>query len=148
MAKKDQVSKVTGEAAKAAKPGKDVKTEAAKGKAPARIRKTGTAQKKAARSKPETTFRLEAPEAAQVFVAGCFNEWDTTANPLERRNDGPWSCAVAIEPGQHQYRFVVDGAWCDDPANMARCWNEFGTENCLLNLSDHGTTVILDGSES
>ena len=131
MAKKDEVKKTVG---KAGKPGKAVTTKPAEMKAQAKKQKTGTAQKKPARARTKTgtTFRLEAPHAAQVFVAGCFNEWDPTANPLKRDKEGTWSCTLTVEPGEHEYRFVVDGVWWDDPTNMWRCWNEFGTQNCVL----------------
>ncbi len=79
-----------------------------------------------------TTFKLEAPEALNVFLAGCFNGWDPLATPLVRDEEGVWMCTLDIEPGEHQYRFIVDGEWQADPLNNMRCWNEFGTENCLL----------------
>jgi 1,4-alpha-glucan branching enzyme len=134
MARKDEANRMTAETAKASKPGKDVKTKVAKAKTPAKTQKKGMAQKKAAQSKAEVTFKLQAPQAAQVFVAGCFNEWDPTANPLERDNKGTWSCTLAVDLGEHEYRFLVDGVWWDDPTNMSRRWNEFGTQNCLLML--------------
>lgn len=80
------------------------------------------------------TFSLEAPAARNVCVAGCFNGWDPLATPLKRNEQGVWTCAIGIEPGEHQYRFVVDGEWWDDPLNGARCWNEFGTQNCMLTV--------------
>lgn len=79
-----------------------------------------------------TTFKLEAPEALNVFLAGCFNGWDPLATPLARDKEGVWMCTLDIEPGEHQYRFIVDGEWQVDPLNSMRCWNEFGTENCLV----------------
>lgn len=79
-----------------------------------------------------TVFELEAPHAQTVCVVGCFNDWDPLANPLQRLEGGTWSGTVSIEPGEHQYRFVVDGEWWDDPVNTLRCWNEYGTENCIL----------------
>jgi hypothetical protein len=82
------------------------------------------------------TFELEAPQAREVFVAGCFNDWDPSANPLERLQEGIWSGTVSIEPGEHQYRFIVDGEWRDDPVNTLRCWNEYGTENCILIIEE------------
>jgi len=126
MAKKDEVKKIAGKATKAGKPGRTVKTKRAKPKTQAKT------QKKSVRTKTETVFKLEAPQAAQVFVVGCFNEWSPTANPLERNDEGTWSCSLCIEPGEHEYRFVVDGVWWDDPANTMRRWNEFGTQNCIL----------------
>jgi hypothetical protein len=125
VVKKDEAKKMAG---KASKVGKGLNSRVAEAKAPAKTQKKPAR----ARAKTETTFRLEAPQAAQVFVVGCFNGWDPTASPLERDAEGTWSCALAIESGEHQYRFVVDGDWCDDPVNMLRCRNEFGTENCVL----------------
>ncbi len=130
MAKKDESKKVARKAATASKPGKAAKTNTAEAKAPAKT------QKKPARAKAQTAFTLEAPQAEQVFVVGCFNEWDPMANPLEKDEEGTWSCILYIEPGEHEYRFVVDGAWCDDPVNMVRRWNEFGTQNCVLIVQD------------
>ena len=121
MAKKDEAKKKAGKAAK---------INTAKAKAPAKT------QKKPARAKTQTTFKLEAPQAEQVFIVGCFNEWEPMANPLERDDEGTWSCTLYIEPGEHEYRFLVDGAWRDDPANMVRRWNEFGTQNCVLIVQD------------
>ncbi len=128
MAKKDEGRRTT---EKARKPEKVVKTRTAGGKAPATVQRKAT-QRKGAHGKSETTFRLEAPQAARVFVAGCFNEWNPTANPLKRDEEGTWSCALAVEPGEHEYRFVVDGVWWDDPANTSRRRNDFGTHNCVL----------------
>jgi 1,4-alpha-glucan branching enzyme len=82
------------------------------------------------------SFSLEASQAGRVFLAGCFNGWNPRATPLKRDREGMWTCAISIEPGEHQYRFVVDGEWQDDPLNLRRCWNEFGTENCLLVVED------------
>lgn len=124
MAKVDEAKKMAG---KLREPGKAMKTQAAEAKAPTRTYKKPAR----ARGKAERTFRLEAPRAAEVFIAGCFNEWDPSANPLERDGNGTWSCVLAMEPGEHEYRFVVDGVWWDDPANMARRSNDFGTQNCV-----------------
>ena len=88
------------------------------------------------RAKAKATVRLEAPHAVKVFIAGSFNEWDPMANPLKRDEEGTWICTLALEPGEHEYRFVVDEAWWDDPVNMLRRWNEFGTQNCVLIIED------------
>ena len=138
MAKKDEAKKKVRKATKVSKPGEALKTKAAQTKAPAKTQKKKTAQKKPSRAeaKAETIFRLEAPQATQVFIVGCFNEWDPIANSLERDDEGMWRCSLAIEPGEHEYRFVVDGVWCDDPANMVRRPNEFGTQNCVLVVQD------------
>jgi 1,4-alpha-glucan branching enzyme len=129
MAKKAEVKKMV---AKTGKLGKTLKSKPVKAKAPAKTQKKGATQKKPAQARTETVFRLKSPQAAQVFVVGCFNGWNPTANPLTLDHEGTWSCSLAIEPGEHEYRFVVDGVWCDDPANTSRRLNEFGTQNCIL----------------
>jgi 1,4-alpha-glucan branching enzyme len=134
MATKDEAMKTAAKAAKMRKPGKGLKIFAADSNARAETQKKEAAQNEPseARAKAGTTFRLEAPRATQVCIAGCFNKWDPTANPLERDGGGTWRCALAIEPGEYEYRFVVDGVWWDDPANVSRRWNDFGTQNCVL----------------
>jgi 1,4-alpha-glucan branching enzyme len=144
MAKKDEVKKVAVKTTKTTKPATGPVAKAAEAKAPAKAAKKPVVQKKQAAQKkqtkalkkPGTTFKLEAPQAERVFVAGCFNEWDPTANPLERGEEGIWSCTLAVDPGEHEYRFIVDGVWWDDPGNELRCWNDFGTQNCVLIIRD------------
>lgn len=57
-----------------------------------------------------TTFRVWAPNAHQVFVAGDFNEWDARAHELFRDGDGSagvWSVDVDGAASGHEYRFVL-----------------------------------------
>jgi 1,4-alpha-glucan branching enzyme len=82
--------------------------------------------------KKKASFKLRAPEAMQVFVAGCFNDWDATANPLQKDAEGGWSCTMFLEPGQYEYRFVVDDVWWDDPLATMRIPNDLGCENCVI----------------
>lgn len=130
MKKKDEVKKAPGKAAKTSKPAKAATTKSVESKAPVKT------QKKLTRPTEKTmaTLRLEAPQAEQVSVAGSFNQWDPQANLLDRDKDGSWKCTLIIDPGEYEYRFFVDGEWCDDFANKVRCPNEFGTENCILTV--------------
>lgn len=128
MLKRDEEKKKAQKAAKTSKAQKAAKTELVETKIPEKTRKKPAKSTK----KTEETFKLEAPQAALVSLAGSFNEWDPTAILLEPEGDGMWSCTLAIEPGEYEYRFVVDGVWCDDPANSLRRPNGFGTENCVL----------------
>jgi 1,4-alpha-glucan branching enzyme len=83
-------------------------------------------------AKKKTTFKLHAPGATQVFIAGCFNGWSPTADALMLGGEGTWTCALMLEPGEHEYRFVVDGVWCDDPKAEMRRPNDMGCENCIV----------------
>ena len=73
-----------------------------------------------------------APEAESVFVAGTFNDWQPSALPLQRQADGRWMVEFMIEQGRHEYRFIVDGQWMDDPLSPAYVPNPFGGLNCVL----------------
>jgi hypothetical protein len=61
------------------------------------------------------TFRLDAPGVGSVRLAGDFTGWE--AGPaLEQVSPGVWSTEVPLEPGLHDYAFLVDGIrWVQDP---------------------------------
>jgi nucleoid DNA-binding protein len=85
-------------------------------------------------NKEKITFKFYSPEAQSVFLAGCFNEWNPAANPLEKNKEGNWSTVVNLVPGRYEYRFIADGLWKDDPTCMMRNLNQYGGYNCLLNV--------------
>jgi 1,4-alpha-glucan branching enzyme len=54
-----------------------------------------------------TAFRVWAPNAQAVAVAGDFNGWSETSDPLAHERNGYWSGEVrAAQPGQ-QYQYVI-----------------------------------------
>ena len=60
-------------------------------------------------------FRLDAPDARTVQLAADFTEW-RPEYALNETAPGVWTVVVAVEPGVHQYAFVVDGdRWVSDP---------------------------------
>ncbi len=67
------------------------------------------------------TFRVWAPFATTMAVAGTFNGWSATADPLFAETDGYWSVDVSGAKVGDQYKFVVTGAsassplWKNDP---------------------------------
>jgi 1,4-alpha-glucan branching enzyme len=66
-------------------------------------------------------FRVWAPFASAVSVAGTFNAWNKGATPLTHEGGGYWSCDVTGAAIGDEYKFVVDnpGAggqrWKNDP---------------------------------
>ena len=84
------------------------------------------------RSYYPAAFTFHAPDADSVCVAGTFNDWDAHCTPLERGIHGEWSGYLPLKPGRYEYRFVVDGVWCDDPAATASAPNPFGSTNAVL----------------
>lgn len=64
-------------------------------------------------------FNLNAPTARHVSLAGDFTEWKPT-HALKRSRDGVWTIVVPLNPGVHDYAFVVDGTrWTPDPTAPA-----------------------------
>lgn len=76
-------------------------------------------------------FELPFLEAREVYVAGTFNEWHP-ALVLMREVPGGWAADVALAPGIHEYRFVVDGRWIADPNNPRTSPNPFGGVNSVI----------------
>lgn len=64
----------------------------------------------------DTTFRVWAPNASTVVVAGSFNSWSTSANPLVSEAGGTWSVDVPGDQRGENYKYVIDGTlWKNDP---------------------------------
>lgn len=64
----------------------------------------------------DTTFRVWAPNATTVSVAGSFNSWSDTANPLVSEAGGTWSVDVPGDQRGETYKYVIDGTlWKNDP---------------------------------
>ena len=78
-----------------------------------------TASAVAAETLP-VTFRLHAPDAKIVAVAGEFNDWDATSLPMRKSTNGDWSASIRVPAGDYGYKFVVDGQWTFDPAQPLR----------------------------
>lgn len=75
-----------------------------------------------------------APDARSVQVAGDFNAWNPSVNPLKKASNGLWKINLNLSPGRYEYRFLVDGKWQNDPHCTSYVANPFGEDNCLLIL--------------
>ena len=62
-------------------------------------------------------FTYFAPDAKSVYLVGDFNNWNTSANPMEKDNEGLWKIVIPLSPGKYQYKFFVDGRYEADPTN-------------------------------
>jgi len=87
---------------------------------------------------PEVTpdgvlFTVEAPNAAQVQVAGDFNDWRPASGEMEPAGQ-VWKRTLKLAPGRYRYRYVIDGQWCRDPRNAAVEPSPFGGDDSLLVL--------------
>ena len=80
-------------------------------------------------------FSYNAPAALSVLLAGDFTHWQREALPMKRGRDGLWKVSVALEPGIHHYRFIVDGQWQDDPECELRVANPYGSQNAVRTVA-------------
>ena len=93
--------------------------------------KSGVRQS-AATAAPSIEFRLFAPEAHEVCLAGDFSDWQPEECRMRHFKDGSWKKKLKLKPGRYEYRFVVDGHWWTDPENPHRQYNPYGQENSVL----------------
>ena len=78
-------------------------------------------------------FSIDAPSAESVYLTGEFANWSRNGISMTRDSyNGLWQVTLHLEPGEYEYRFIVDGNWIRDPKNNDTVVNEFGQENSLL----------------
>jgi len=132
-----------------------VSTAKAQAKAPAAQPRQAQAPKPAAPSKPRTaprktavpiignsisaepatiTFVLTNVHAGRVAISGEFNQWSADATPMIRQGDGAWKTTLALPPGRHQYKFVVDGHWMPDPNAAEQVADGYGAVNSVIEV--------------
>jgi len=79
----------------------------------------------------KTEFKLSAPQAESVFIAGDFNQWNPSSHPLKADANGTWRISLGLNPGRYEYRFFVNSEWQNDPNCSSFVENPFGTSNSL-----------------
>ena len=72
---------------------------------------------------------------SKVFLVGDFTEW----RPLPMRRHGKvFSVTVAVPPGKHEYKFIMDGHWRTDPDHSDWATNPYGTLNSVVTVGGKG----------
>ena len=59
--------------------------------------------------KGKTVFRVWAPNAAAVSVVGSFNEWDESADPMNKKNGGIWEKKIPALDNYASYKYAITG---------------------------------------
>jgi hypothetical protein len=83
-------------------------------------------------------FKIKAPDATNVYLAGEFNSWSETDTPMTKQSNGEWTASVALAPGSYQYKFIVDGTWTPDPENPEHNDDGYGGFNSVIQVSEPG----------
>lgn len=74
--------------------------------------------------------------ATSVNVAGEFNSWSTSADPLTKQGDGTWSLKKKLTPGRYLYKLVLDsGTWKEDPSAKETADDGYGGKNSVVVVS-------------
>ena len=74
-----------------------------------------------------------------VHLAGEFNAWSTSADPLIKGADGTWTITKKLAAGRYPYKFVIDGGtWKDDPSAKESVDDGFGGKNSIAVVGGSG----------
>jgi hypothetical protein len=77
------------------------------------------------------------PVKTDVFVAGSFNDWSGSRNPMtDADRDGVYEATLFMPVGTYPYKFVVDGQWLTDVQAKAFSNDGQGGRNSILTVDE------------
>lgn len=83
------------------------------------------------------TFRIYLPKAKTVYLAGTFNNWSTSLDPLTKNSNGVWYIHKILNKGTYQYKYVVDGTnWIADPNSIELTNDGLGKYNSIVRVGE------------
>jgi chromosome partitioning protein len=80
-------------------------------------------------------FHARQPGAAEVQLAGDFNDWMPHTTPMRRLANGDFEARLRLPKGRYRYRLVVDGRWSHDQHNPIIEANEYGELNSIVEVN-------------
>lgn len=84
----------------------------------------------------EVVIQFRDQRATDVRIAGDFNGWvpdkDVRSMVQTEGSDRIWTKVLTLPPGTYEYRYVVDGEWCEDPENPRAVAGPVGGRNSVL----------------
>lgn len=87
--------------------------------------------RKSRKNKVAFTFDPKGKTYNKVEMAGSFNGWTASKNPLVLEN-GIWKTTLSLNEGEHQYKLHLDGIEGLDPNNTDSIDNGIGGYNSIL----------------
>ncbi|MFQ5589991.1 MAG: AAA family ATPase [Phycisphaerae bacterium] len=79
-------------------------------------------------------FRSPSRDAAEMQLAGDFNDWMPHTTPMRKLEDGDFEARLRLPKGRYRYRLVVDGRWSHDAHNPLTETNEYGELNSIAEI--------------
>jgi len=84
-------------------------------------------------------FQLEGyGHAKQVILSASFNGWREDELYMKKTATG-WELPYALGPGNHEYKFIVDGKWIHDPSNPLIVTHDKDKKNSFLIIEPNYT---------
>ena len=80
-------------------------------------------------------FSFDAPLAKSVQLVGDFTHWQQKPIAMQMSERGIWHAKVELSPGEHHYRFLVDGEWRDDPFCSLHVPNPYGSQDAVCRVT-------------
>ena len=68
-----------------------------------------------------------------VYVAGSWDGWQDKIK-LNHNVDGSFLATIDLRPGEHQYKYIVDGAWRQDSTKKECVSDNLGGYNNILTV--------------
>ena len=84
--------------------------------------------------KKRITFKYSDERDGIIRVAGTFNDWTESRPMVDTGEDGQYELRMFLPPGQHEYKFLVNGEWHIDPDCHEWVRNEHGTLNSVIKV--------------
>jgi len=110
---------------------------------------TGGGPGRSPASRLRIRFRLEATRAHVVAIVGSWNDWaanlpEQSLHPTDQ--EGPWETWLALPPGTHRYRFIVDGQPVRPPDAARYRRDDFGGEDGIVDVCPDGVSCEVGSS--
>ena len=94
-----------------------------------------TKKPSASAGRKRITFQVTAPARSDVSVAGSFNGWQPqTLSPGSGKGATTYARNFFLQPGSHQYKFIINGEWLLDPTCHESVPNDYGSLNSVLTI--------------
>ena len=82
----------------------------------------------------EIIFEHQDNNATSVYLVGSMNDWDTTATPMNKDDDGIWRVSLNLNYGDYVYKFMADGNWAIDEYNSSYEDDGYGGSNSVISF--------------